>query len=547
MHKRWRLIGGLILVAFFLVLALPYTLSAYHLHAGGQALEEALGRHDPLEWWYIGPRSVQDPRALDAAIEHLDKAHRAPYAQRLLGQAYVARGDTLRGVLALEQFVEKRPKHYLAQLELAAAYIYADARLHELEYLDLLAHVEGAWVSAPDQETPVAYTHENWQSGYVYPTAFSLPPEYGNRSTLFVHAGSAVTWTVPLTLPSVLRFAMGQAPRSLGWGGDGATFEVLVNGERAFLEHLPVDQARKGWHEREVDLSAYTGQTIHLSLATTPGPAGDVTGDWAGWGEPRLEDAQASAYRQTVKTQPWRAKWNEMGVQAKDWIEAGEVARQAQQYETAWAWYDWAERLSAGKGDVWYYRGLLYEDQQRWADALAAFRRANEIGHLQTVPPSSIHYRLGMLNHRRLNPPRLEEALAAYDAALETNDFDTVGEAADCHYWRGEALRGLDASPDEYTEAFREALELDTRHVWAHIALGIAAYKEYQDAEQAESEFKQALELAPRTKWAYYYLGEVYWTQARTAEALEMYERALEIDSEFRPARERLTKIDREN
>jgi tetratricopeptide (TPR) repeat protein len=541
-HEGLWLVGSLVLAVLALILALPYAVSIYHLRVGGQALESALGRHDPLDWWYVGPREIRDPQALQTAIAHLHRARRAPYAQRLLGRAYVAREDTLEGVRALEQFVQGRPRHYLAQLELAAAYVYADDRLHEIEYLALLDHLEGASISTPDQAEQVRYSADDWQNDYVYPTAYSLPPEYGDRPTLFVHAGSQVTWTVTLTEPSVLRFGMGQAPRSLGWGGDGATFEVFADGERLFLEHLPVEQARAGWHEREVDLAAYTGQTVRLSLATTPGPVGDMTGDWAGWGEPRLEDAQAFAYREAVKRQPWRAKWNQMGVTALDWIEAGEVARQAKQYETALNWYEWAERLSPGKGDVWYYRGLLYEDQQRWTDALDAYERTIESGYVRWVPYSSPLYRAGTIYQRRLDVPQLDAAVAAWKKATAEDFFFSRDEAADCHYKLGNALRELGAPVEDVVAAFERAVELDPDHTWAHIQLGVSLYASTGDVDRVEELFHRAAELAPKNKWVYYYWGDIYRQEGRP-EASQMYQRALDIDPAFERAQQRLQSL----
>lgn len=540
MTRRWWWIAPLLIGVTVIVLAIPYALSAYHLQAGGRALEQALGRHDAMDWWYVGTREVRDEGALQAAIDHLEKARRAPHAQRLLGQAYVAQGEALRGVQALEQFVERRPRHYLAQLELAAAYVYADARLQELEYLDLLDHLNQAELSAPDLAQPTRYMPEDWQNEYVYPTTFSLPPEYGDRPTLFVHAGAQVTWTLTLTQPSVLRFEMGQAPQSLGWGGDGPTFEVWVEGERIFLEHLGIEQAREGWHEREVDLSPYAGQTIRLSLATTPGPTGDVTGDWAGWGEPRIEDAQAAAYRQAVKGQPWRAKWNEMGVTAQDWIEAGEVAREAEQYETALTWYQWSERLPRGEGNAWYCRGLLYEDREQWAQALDAYARAVEIGSLEYVPNSSPYYRSGIIVQRRLPAPQLETALAFYDQALQEDEFASAWEKADCHVKRAEILRSQKADPELYIAGFQQAIEIYAEHSGAHTLLGISIYERDKDFAQAEAELLQAIELAPKGKWSYYYLGRIYEQEGLNEQAEQMYARAVEIDAGWTAARERL-------
>jgi tetratricopeptide (TPR) repeat protein len=538
-RRRWVWVGGLFVAALVLVVVLPYLLSAYHLQVGGQSLEETLGRHDAIEWWYVGPRAVRDEQGLSAAITHLEKARRAPYAQRRLGQAYVAQGRTLDGVHALEQFVAGRPRHYLAQLELAAAYVYADARLPDLQYLDLLAHLEGTQVSAPDLVEPTPYAAEGWANEFVYPTTYSLPPEYGDRPTLFCHAGSQVTWTVALTQPSVLRFGMGQAPQSLGWGGDGATFEVLVNGERLFLEHLPPDLAREGWQEREVDLAPYVGQTIRLSLATTPGPAGDVTGDWAGWGEPRLEDAQALAYQQTVKNQPWRAKWSELGITAADWFAAGEIARQDGQYERALTWYQWGERLSPDKGDVWVYRARLYEDQERWTEALDAYRRALDAGHL-ALSESSVHCAIGMIYQRRLEAPQPDAAAKAFQAALDADDFETAAEAADCTYRLADTLRGLDGLSPKVLALLETATELDDTHAWAHVQLGLALYKLEGDAEAAFAELLHARTLSPQDKWIHYHLAELYRQERQYDQARQSYQRALEIDPGFKEAREKL-------
>jgi len=285
-------------------LACPYAASAYHLEAGGRALEQGLGITDLLEWWYTGPREAQDPQALQKAVTHLQQADASSHALRLLGRVQAARGDVLAGIEALERFTALRPDNRLGHLELAAAYELTGRRLEEIEYVRLLDPLPGARVSAPDLDGEVAYRPEGWESDYAYPTTFSLPPNYGKRPTLFLHAGSWVTYTVMLAQPSVLRFGMGLDPRSLGWGGDGATFEVFVDGVRVFLEHLTVEVAREGWQEREVDLAEYTGRTVHLALATTPGPKGDGTADWAGWGESRIEAAEAAAYRQAVRGEP---------------------------------------------------------------------------------------------------------------------------------------------------------------------------------------------------------------------------------------------------
>ena len=454
-----------------------------------------------------------------------------------------SQGDLARGVAALEQFLEKRPDHRLAHLELAAAYALTDQRLSELEYVDLVASLPGATVSAPDLQGQVEYQPEGWTSEYVYPTTFGLPPNYGDRPTLFSHAGSQVTYTVALTEPSVLRFGMGLDPRSLDWGGDGATFEVFVDGKRVFLEHLSVERAREGWQEREVDLAAYAGQTIHLALATTPGPKGDVAADWAGWGEPRVEAPEATAYRRVVSSKPWVGNWRELGVSAEDLIRTGEGMRKAQRYKEALAWFRWAELLSPGPADALYYAGLVYEDQERWEQALDAYKRGLDEGGFRQVRRSSLYYRSGLIYQLHIEPRQLDAALAAYKAAIEANKFGGAWERADCHYRRGEVLWWQRTDIPESIAEFGLATQWNPQHVSAYILMGVVTYSYHKDKDEAEALLLKAIELAPQNQWAFYHLGEIYRQESMETEAREMYKRALALDPDFSIVQEQLAAL----
>jgi len=90
---------------------------------------------------------------------------------------------------------------------------------------------------------------------------------------------------------------MGLHPMTRSWGGDGVTFEVFVDdgrGEQQVLaKRLDIPAAREGWQEEQVDLGSYAGRTVTLTLSVIPGPAWEMTGDWAGWGQPRIVDAEA--------------------------------------------------------------------------------------------------------------------------------------------------------------------------------------------------------------------------------------------------------------
>lgn len=122
---------------------------------------------------------------------------------------------------------------------------------------------------------------------------FNLPGQT-SQPTLFMHPPAQMQYN--LTLPVYPVWLQGQTamyPDSWHWGGDGATFVITVQPPsgpavelyRQHISNAPVDQK---WHSYTISLAAYAGQTITLTLHTEAGPAADSTGDWAGWGLPRL-------------------------------------------------------------------------------------------------------------------------------------------------------------------------------------------------------------------------------------------------------------------
>lgn len=128
---------------------------------------------------------------------------------------------------------------------------------------------------------------------------FVMPHNGDWGEVLFVHPPAAVSFTITLPAePAALRFRLALAPESWTWGGDGSTFVVRVaaaTGPLAggpatelFRKHVGNGPGDHDWQEGQVDLAAYAGQSITLTLATEAGPAGDSTGDWAGWETPRI-------------------------------------------------------------------------------------------------------------------------------------------------------------------------------------------------------------------------------------------------------------------
>jgi tetratricopeptide (TPR) repeat protein len=160
--------------------------------------------------------------------------------------------------------------------------------------------------------------------------------------------------------------------------------------------------------------------------------------------------------------------------------------------------------------------GLLYEDQNLWPKALDAYeralhayQRAAAANNRSQIGKGNALYRMGAIYHLRMDPPQLDAALSAYQAALESGDFASEADAA-----------------------------------WAHARLGQVYYDLNQDVTKAESEMKKALQLASDQEWLYVVLGDLYRDEDRVAEARAMYERALRLAPGFDGALSRLDSLE---
>ncbi|MEJ2751689.1 MAG: hypothetical protein P8169_03240, partial [Chloroflexota bacterium] len=123
---------------------------------------------------------------------------------------------------------------------------------------------------------------------------FTMPQNGDWEDVLFMHAPAALSFTVELPdEPSVLQFRNALAPESWDWGGDGVTFSAVIQGQHSgpvepYRRHISNETADRGWHPETISLADYAGEIITLTLITENGPQGDGTGDWAGWGAPRI-------------------------------------------------------------------------------------------------------------------------------------------------------------------------------------------------------------------------------------------------------------------
>ena len=123
----------------------------------------------------------------------------------------------------------------------------------------------------------------------VRPLLYQHPPESGKEE---------IVYAVHVPRQGALQFGIALAPET--WTpamGDGATFQIYVSeldalqeGEPVFVRHINPkhNPSDRRWRNYVVDLTPWAGRTVHLSLSTEAGPAGDWAFDWAGWSNPRI-------------------------------------------------------------------------------------------------------------------------------------------------------------------------------------------------------------------------------------------------------------------
>lgn len=123
---------------------------------------------------------------------------------------------------------------------------------------------------------------------------FTMPHNGDWGDVIFLHPPASASFTIELPEePVALRSRVALDPLGWEWGGDGVTFVATIEEDEegpmdVFRHHVPNDESGHDWHDVYVPLNKYAGQRIVLTLKTEVGPAGDGTGDWAGWEIPRL-------------------------------------------------------------------------------------------------------------------------------------------------------------------------------------------------------------------------------------------------------------------
>jgi len=197
------------------------------------------------------------------------------------------------------------------------------------------------------------------------------------------------------------------------------------------------------------------------------------------------------------------------------WRVSAAVLRDQGRRKEAWQALERAEKLLPYASNRFSLKGGWLEEEQRYAEAANAYHQA-----IRQEPGSPDYWRRLANVEERLGHD--EEAANAYRVALRLAPNDTVS---------AEALASVLARQG-YTDAARKALGANTMgrasqaNTWLAMGQGELRKKRYQAAEEA---FRKATEAAPNLLEAWYSLGIVMARTHRPAEAVVLYNRALEL------------------
>lgn len=118
-----------------------------------------------------------------------------------------------------------------------------------------------------------------------------------------------------------------------------------------------------------------------------------------------------------------------------------------------------------------------------------------------------------------------EAAFAAFESAINQDAAN-----ADIYYHRGQVFFIL-SDFERAAEDYRKSSELDPNFVFSHIQLAVAHYK-MQNLDGSMTAFREALLAFPERGEPYNYYGELLLDQQRFPDAIEKFERAIEIEKQ---------------
>lgn len=112
------------------------------------------------------------------------------------------------------------------------------------------------------------------------------------KRAIVAPGASRIAWTQTIPENAWLLVSGGMREESWTTKGDGVVFRISMNDDEVLnmvIDPFGDSDARR-WHDFEIDLSEFAGETMNVFLKTFPSPPGsnNTDGDMPVWGEPRI-------------------------------------------------------------------------------------------------------------------------------------------------------------------------------------------------------------------------------------------------------------------
>ncbi len=153
---------------------------------------------------------------------------------------------------------------------------------------------------------------------------------------------------------------------------------------------------------------------------------------------------------------------------------------------------------------------------------------------------------------KAFSPFSPEALVEKADVAFEEKDFQkalallTEANAKEPHHpeilFKIAYILQQSGDNDEAIKYYKEALEVDRENEFIHNAMA-SIYRKNGEFTSAKMHLHASLEIDDENPITYYNYGNLLVDMQRNEEAIEMYKKALEIDPDFKEAKEELEKL----
>ena len=215
-------------------------------------------------------------------------------------------------IIVLRLFVEGKPRSLLPGLGIAAAAIALLLIVQMMRRTTTITNrytIElstKSYKQVPLEGTPITLIYKNPQNGKGELQNWTLYDAFdqSNDSRIVLYtppnAGGPSEVTYQATIPNSGALLFSIALNPLVWRsdrGDGVNFMVVLkdpenqtDDETIFLRYInpKANPSDRRWRNFILDLSEWSGKTVHLSFSTDSGLNSDYGYDWAGWGNLQL-------------------------------------------------------------------------------------------------------------------------------------------------------------------------------------------------------------------------------------------------------------------